>query len=144
LHLQASTPRLYVCLGKIYTDKETAKAKQSPSFEREYNLKYLGLIGNVFQTKDIDAAIEKGKLSHLESLNTFAPKSMGIDPGWGSSPFGIVVTQFVDGNQIQTLYANEFAEPDYNEMLSKVLELIRKYNPNKILIDGSILIRNTK
>jgi hypothetical protein len=63
---------------------------------------------------------------------------MGIDPGWGSSPFGIVVTQFVDGgNQIQILYADEFARPDYNEMLSKVWELIRKYNPNKILIDGA-------
>ena len=35
--------------------------KQSPSFEREYNLKYLGLIGNVFHTKDIEAAIEKGR-----------------------------------------------------------------------------------
>ena len=34
-------------LDKIYTREEIAKAKQSPSFEREYNLKYLGLIGNV-------------------------------------------------------------------------------------------------
>jgi hypothetical protein len=48
-------------LHKIYTAEETAAAKQSPSFEREYNLKYLGLIGNVFHVKDIDAAIEKGK-----------------------------------------------------------------------------------
>jgi hypothetical protein len=29
-------------LGKIYSKEEEAKAKQSPSFEREYNLKYLG------------------------------------------------------------------------------------------------------
>jgi hypothetical protein len=29
-------------LGKIYLKEEVAKAKQSPSFEREYNLKYLG------------------------------------------------------------------------------------------------------
>lgn len=29
-------------LGKIYSKEEVAKAKQSPSFEREYNLKYLG------------------------------------------------------------------------------------------------------
>jgi hypothetical protein len=26
--------------GKIYTAEEIEKAKQSPSFEREYNLKY--------------------------------------------------------------------------------------------------------
>jgi hypothetical protein len=62
---------------------------------------------------------------------------MGIDPGWGSSPFGIVVTQFVNGNEIQILYAEEFERPDYNEMLSIVGDLIQKYNPNKILIDGA-------
>jgi hypothetical protein len=48
-------------LGKIYTEAEIQAAKASPSFEREYNLKYLGLIGNVFHTKDIEAAIEKGR-----------------------------------------------------------------------------------
>ena len=29
-------------LGKIYSDREIEKAKASPSFEREYNLKYSG------------------------------------------------------------------------------------------------------
>ena len=48
-------------IGKIYTVQEIEKAKVSPSFEREYNLKYLGRIGNVFHTKDIEAAIEKGR-----------------------------------------------------------------------------------
>jgi hypothetical protein len=47
-------------LDRIYSLEEIDKAKQSPSFEREYNLKYLGLIGNVFSAKDIDAALEKG------------------------------------------------------------------------------------
>ncbi len=37
-------------LDKIYTREEIEKAKFSPSFEREYNLKYLGRIGNVFHT----------------------------------------------------------------------------------------------
>jgi hypothetical protein len=62
---------------------------------------------------------------------------MGIDPGWGSSPFGICITQFVNSNEIQILYADEFERPDYNVMLSKVCELIQNYNPNKILIDGA-------
>jgi hypothetical protein len=34
-------------IGKIYTSEEIENAKQSPSFEREYNLKYQGTIGNV-------------------------------------------------------------------------------------------------
>ena len=38
-------------VGKIYTAQEIEKAKASPSFEREYNLKYLGKVGNVFTLK---------------------------------------------------------------------------------------------
>jgi len=38
-------------IGKIYTSEEIDKAKASPSFEREYDLKYLGKIGNVFHTQ---------------------------------------------------------------------------------------------
>jgi hypothetical protein len=43
-------------LGRIHEVIEIDAAKASPSFEREYNLKYLGLIGNVFHTEDIEAA----------------------------------------------------------------------------------------
>ena len=44
-------------LDKIYTRQEIALAQKSPSFEREYNLKYSGRVGNVFHTLDIEAAI---------------------------------------------------------------------------------------
>ena len=44
-------------LDSIYTREEIEKANASPSFEREYNLKYLGKVGNVFHTLDIEAAI---------------------------------------------------------------------------------------
>jgi hypothetical protein len=92
----------------IYSQEQIDRARQSPSFEREYNLKYLGLIGNVFHTKDIDAAIEKGKLYNPDTINTFAQKSIGLDPAWGSSAFGIVVTQWVD-DQIQVLHAEQYS-----------------------------------
>jgi hypothetical protein len=49
-------------IGKIYNADEIEKAKASLSFEREYNLKYLGKIGNVFHTKYIEAAIDEGVL----------------------------------------------------------------------------------
>jgi hypothetical protein len=123
-------------LDKIYAREEIEKAKISPSFEREYNLKYLGGIGNVFHTKDIDLAIEKGKLYDLDTSNTFAKKCMGIDPAYGSSSFGIVVTQFVDG-QVQILHAEEYKRPDFNEMLSNAWDLIVKYTVQKIYIDGA-------
>jgi hypothetical protein len=78
-------------LGKIYTVEEIDKAKQSPSFEREYNLKYLGLIGNVFHTADMERTIKKGKLYDPDVVNGYTQKSIGLDPGFGSSPFGVVI-----------------------------------------------------
>jgi hypothetical protein len=126
-------------IGKIYTAEEIEKAKQSPSFEREYNLKYLGKIGNVFHTKDIEAAIEKGRKYDPDAIGSpyFSSKSMGIDPAWGSSAFGIVVTQWADGGTIQILHAEEYQRPDYNEMLSTVYGLISKYDVDKVYIDGA-------
>jgi hypothetical protein len=109
-------------IGKIYNQEEIDKAKQSPSFEREYNLKYLGKIGNIFHTKDIEAAVEKGALydPELAAANPLAAgygRAMGIDPAYGSSSFGIVVTQLAD-NQVQVIYADEFQRPDFNNMLN--------------------------
>jgi hypothetical protein len=125
-------------IGKIYTTSEIEKAKQSPSFEREYNLKYLGKIGNVFHTKDIDAAIEKGQT--VITANAMSPHSMGIDPGFGSSPFGIVITQMTDG-YIHILHAEQHERPDFNEMLSKIWSLMSEYEfskkNGKIYIDAS-------
>jgi hypothetical protein len=125
-------------VGKIYTADEIERAKQSPSFEREYNLKYLGKIGNVFHTKDIEAAIEKGRKYNPDDFNQFhfTPRSMGIDPAYGSSAFGIVVTQWID-NHIQILHAEEYHRPDYNEMLSTVYSLMSKYQVDKVYIDGA-------
>jgi Terminase RNaseH-like domain len=126
-------------IGKIYTAEEIEKAKQSPSFEREYNLKYLGRIGNVFHTKDIEAAIEKGRKYDPDNFNpyySFTSRSMGIDPAYGSSAFGIVVTQFEDGI-VQIMHAEEYHRPDYNEMLSTVYGLMSKYNVDSVYIDGA-------
>ena len=44
-------------LDLIYSEEEIAKAKRSPSFVREYDLQYLGIVGNTFHTQDIYKAI---------------------------------------------------------------------------------------
>jgi hypothetical protein len=62
---------------------------------------------------------------------------MGIDPGFGSSAFGIVVVQFSD-SIIQVLNANEFGRPRYEEMLNEVSDLYQSYTHIKnILVDAS-------
>jgi len=125
----------------IYSQEQIEIARQSPSFEREYNLKYLGLIGNVFHTKDIEAAIEKGKNYNPDIGNNFSQKSIGLDPAWGGSAFGIVVTQWVD-DQIQVLHAEQYERPDFNDIIDITLGICDKYdislrNGCQIFVDGS-------
>jgi hypothetical protein len=129
-------------LGRIYTEEEIDAAKASPSFEREYNLKYLGLIGNVFHVKDIEIAIEKGmQFSLSQRLNSYSQKSVGIDPGFGSSNFGVCITELVDG-LVNVLHAEEYPRPDFNQMINTAANLARKYdisfeNGCRIFVDGS-------
>ena len=124
-------------LDRIYTRQEIEKAKASPSFEREYNLKYLGQIGNMFSPADINAAIQKYDI--IQYGPTQYPNLqgiMGLDPGWGTSSFGIVVVHFVDG-LVRVAYADEHTRSDHNEMLELVWDLIQRYNVTKVLVDAS-------
>jgi hypothetical protein len=107
-------------LEKIYTTEEIERAKQSPSFEREYSLKYLDRIGNTFLPSDIDKALSpllsssnnssassSSLISNIIDPDQFtlgARKSMGIDPAWGSSAFGIVITNQIRDDKVQILY----------------------------------------
>jgi hypothetical protein len=113
-------------LNKIYTEEEIRAAKASLSFEREYNLKYLGLIGNVFHTKDIEVAIEKGKRMP-DSGTSYSQKSVGLDPGFGSSKFGVCITELRDG-LVNVLHAEEYPRPDFNEMIKTTVHLLEEYN----------------
>ena len=129
-------------LGRIYSEQEIQKAKASPSFEREYNLKYLGVVGNVFSIKDIDTAIERGTKYNppntIDDVNFSARKVLACDPGFGSSAFGVVLAQQSD-TQIQILEAEEYHRPDFNEMIGVVWDILQKYGRsiNKIYVDGA-------
>lgn len=136
-----STFWLLICCTILYY----LSAKVSPSFEREYNLKYLGLIGNVFHIKDIEAAIEKGKAIDVNisalSGNSYTQKSVGLDPGFGSSAFGICVTELVDG-LVDVVYADEFVKADFNEMIKITVKLLDEYgitfeDRSRIFVDGN-------
>jgi hypothetical protein len=124
-------------LDKIYTRQEIEKAKQSPSFGREYDLKYLGIIGNAFHQLDVDAAITNiyNPTDH-HSISTFYGRSMGLDPGYGSSPFAIVITQFREGF-IEVIFAEEYDRPLQNEIIERVIRLNNKHHIGRILVDAS-------
>jgi Terminase RNaseH-like domain len=128
-----------VGLEKIYSQAEIEKAKASPSFEREYNLQYLGLVGNVFRIEDIEAATQEYAITEYNDDLVNFPRiqaCMGIDPGFGSSNFAITITNFVDGG-IRVLHSEHYSRPNHKAMVDLAFELIQKYNVTKTVIDAS-------
>ena len=127
-------------LDKIYTREEIEKAKTSPSFEREYNLKYLGKVGNVFHTLDIEAAIcmRQGAQEMMNwSTSIMVGRSMGIDVAWGdSSKFAIVITQFRN-RKVEVFYAESFEKPQMNEIINHIMRLKQRHHITKIYVDGA-------
>jgi hypothetical protein len=110
-------------VDKIYTKSEIEKAKQSPSFPREYELQYLGLVGNVFSQLSIEKC---QKIAYSpDNINQNAKKSIGVDAGFGSSKFAIVVTQFVNG-KIQVIFAEEYERPNFAAMINRIWEIKQK------------------
>jgi hypothetical protein len=130
----------HVGLGKIYTQAEIDKARESPQFEREYNLAYIGEEGNVFTHENIERAISAGmqvaEKYPIDEIPQDTPKTMGIDAGFGSSKFGIVVTQLVQ-DKIQVLYAEEFERPDFSNMVQTILEMYHNWIISKIYVDSA-------
>jgi hypothetical protein len=94
---------------------------------REYNLKYLGLLENIFRTKDIDDATEKGrKLTHV-NFTGYTQKSVGLDLSLGISNFGVCIADLVDvivNVIVNVLHAEEYQRPDFNEMIAITVKLL--------------------
>ena len=104
----------------IYSEEQIQKARLSPEFGREYELLYLGLVGNVFSQSSIENC---QKIQYNpENINPNAKKSFGVDAGFGSSKFAIVVTQFVSG-KIQLIFAEEHERPNFQAMINRIWEI---------------------
>jgi hypothetical protein len=118
----------------IYSQKQIDKAKQSLEFAREFELQYLGLVGNVFSQQSIELCQK-----HEYNPDWIVPearKSLGCDPTFGSSKFAIVVTQLVDG-KIQVIHAEEYDRPNFVEMVNEIYRLKQTWNITNIYVDAA-------
>lgn len=104
-------------LEKIYTQDEIEKAKTSPSFEREYNLKYLGNVGNLFNVEDVETAITSQEEYNPDIGNREAITIMGVDTGWASSYFGVVIVSWFN-QKIHVMYAYHHKNPQLKAMIN--------------------------
>jgi hypothetical protein len=142
-----------VGIGNIFSQKDIEIAKRSTSSEREYNLKFLGLIGNVFLPEKNDDAIRLGRelgiyrqiLEHPAELTPLKTQYyIGVDPAFGSSKFGIVLVCIID-DKLCVLESIELDRQDFNYCVNKITEIMYKYglstagndNNTKIFVDAS-------
>lgn len=104
-------------------------------FDNIYDCKFgSSAIGNVFLNEAIDWSLVNRE--EIE-INPYTIKSMGIDPGFGSSAFGICVTQFNNG-KVEVIYADEFNISSYEEMVNLFWEIKEKVgNLTNVYVDAS-------
>jgi hypothetical protein len=126
-------------LNKIYSIGDIERAKQSPSFEREYDLKYLGKVGNLYSQLSVQNAIERGRDYNPDSINQLSEKYLVCDPAFSSSKFAILVAEwFRSEKQIRILYAEELDHPSYEEAVDHIFRLVKLMgNIKNIGVDGS-------
>jgi hypothetical protein len=78
------------------------------------------------------------QLKHIEP-NPYAIHSLGVDPAFGSSAFGMVLTEHLpEHDVIRVLYSEQFDNhPDPNDMINRIFEIHRQYHNLWIFIDAS-------
>ena len=109
-------------LNKVFRPEDIATAKKSPSFEREYNLKYGFGSGDVYENLDF--------IIKDYSLDIVGGRSGCYgDPAFGSSNFGVLGAEVRD-NILYITEANEFPRPSPSAMLDVIEQMAHRYSDN--------------
>jgi hypothetical protein len=74
-------------------------------------------------------------------MGGYTQKSVGLDPGFGSSNFGVCITELVDG-LVNVIHAEEYQRLDFNQMINTTVRLLDEYNIRfdnrcRIFVDGA-------
>lgn len=117
----------------IYTIEEITRAKASISFDREYDLKYLGNIGNIFSPTDITAISTE---AYDLKPNLYATSFMGVDIGFGSSATTLVVSKYEDG-LIKVVHAEQIYQGVFENIIDRIIQVQNTHGCVKVFVDGS-------
>ena len=74
-------------------------------------------------------------------MHSYTQKSVGLDPGFGSSNFGVCITELVDG-LVNVIHAEKYQRPDFNRMIDITVNLLDKYSitfegRSRTFVDGA-------
>jgi hypothetical protein len=119
----------------IYSEEQIRQARLSPEWPREFELGWIGVVGNCFSIASIESC---QKIEYNpQNIHQNVKKSIGIDPSYGSSNFAICATQYVDG-KIQVIEASEYQRPNFTDMIEKIWQLKQRYGyVSNIYVDAA-------
>ncbi len=117
---------------------------KEPEFPREYQGLYLGRVGNVFSSSQIEQCISLGEQFDTTKIpvSLYTLKSVGIDPGFSSSSTGIVVLEHIkteDRHIIRVVQCELIDKGDPNEIVELCWDIWKRHNymNTAYFIDGS-------
>jgi len=127
-------------LGKIYDNDFIERERNEPYFEREYNLKYLGKIGNVFSPSLIQICTDLGEL-YNGTINTYAYHPVGVDYGYSDSKTVICIGEWDKENKrLWIVKMDDFGDtpPTPEQVANRMFDYYQEYGPNThFYVDGS-------
>jgi len=118
-----------VGLNKIYDNALIEKAKLTRSFQSEYNLQFGTGMGDIF---DLESLSDNPSFNPSEGNRVLA-----CDPAFGSSKFGLVITEQRSDGLIYTILANQFSRPATSDMLKVIQAYIDEFHIQIMYIDSA-------
>ena len=118
----------------IYTHSYIEKAKEARSFEREFMGIWGKNVGDIFEQEAIDFITTKEY--PISPENDSYDRIIGIDPGFGSSEFGVITCER-SGNKYTIISSNSYERASYIETLKQVNETAKRYHVRKVYVDSS-------
>ena len=112
-------------LDTIYDREFIEKKKLDVEFQREYNCAYIGFQGDCFHARDIQRCIDDSYDPDL--FEHSAIHIMGLDSGFSSSSFGLVVLEYLN-HRIYVKICEEYNFVRYEDICHKIKSILLGLN----------------
>lgn len=115
------------------------KQRLGSLYRQYYEAAFISAIYAAFDILAIEQAEADGQKIGTQPLNQYAPRCLGIDPGFGSSEFALTVLEIVPylGNKTRVLYAQSFERATYEQMKSIAYQLTKQHDIDTVYVDAA-------
>jgi hypothetical protein len=134
-------PVLFGVQAGLITEEflEGEKSRLGLEYPKYYECSFLATGGNVFNLAEIDQCISDAKYDPEDTQflhNLSYPKSMGVDPGYGTSKAAYVIAQLRNG-VIEILKAEEINRASHSYFVDTVYSEMCRYSIESIYADAA-------